>query len=140
PEYHSIQYDFPENYGIGERGIPNSEDKEYQTKVLQLKAYLLIFDYLMADQLSQAKNVHQLFELSEHIPTDFLPDIKIVDGERIIDFDKKNKVTDGIRSDQFYHVQKFRYLNLLDMLYGENTRTLFGKKDIKTLNQKRSKL
>lgn len=139
-EYHSIQYDFPENYGIGERGIPNSEDKEYRTKVLQLKAYLLIFDYLMADQLKQAKNVHKLFELSEHTPTEFLPDVKIVDGERIIDVDKKKKVTEKIRSDKFYHIQKFRYLNLLDMLYGEDTRTLFGKKDLKTLNQKRSKL
>lgn len=140
PEYHSIQYDFPENYGIGERGIPNSEDKDYQKKVLQLKAYLLIFDYLMADQLKQTQNVHKLFELSENVPMNFLPDVKIVDGERIIDFDKKEKVTEKIQSDKFYHIQKFRYLNLLDMLYGEDTRTLFGKKDVKTLNKKRSKL
>lgn len=140
PNYHSVQYDFPENYGISERGIPPSEENEYQAKVLQLKAYLLIFDYLMADQLKQAKNVNQLFDLSEKLPADFLPDVTIVDGERIIDFDKKQKVAGEFRSDKFFHLQKFRYLNLLDMLYGEDTRTLFGKKDIYTLNQKRSKL
>lgn len=140
PEYHSIQYDFPENYGIGERGIPHPEDQDYQTKVLQLKAYLLIFDYLMADQLKQAGNVHKLFELSEHLPKEILPCVKIVEGERIIDTDKKEKVTDVLRNDKFYQLQKFRYLNVLDMLYGENTRTLFGKKDIHTLNKKRAEI
>lgn len=139
-DYHSIQYDFPENYGIGERGIPHPEDKDYQLKVMQLKAYLLIFDHLMADQLQQAKNTSTLFELSEKLPTERLPDIHITDGEHLVDRSKKEIVTEQEKQDQFYRSQKFRYLNLLDMLYGENTRTLFGKKDMAGLNQKRAKL
>lgn len=140
PDYHSIQYDFPENYGIGERGIPHPEDKDYQLKVLQLKAYLLIFDHLMADQLQQAQNTATLFELSEQLPEERIPDVHIVEGEHIIDLSKKALVTKQEKQDQFYRSQKFRYLNLLDMLYGENTRTLFGKKDLAALNQKRAKL
>lgn len=139
-DYHSIQYDFPENYGIGERGIPHPEDKDYQLKVLQLKAYLLIFDHLMADQLQQVKNTATLFELSEQLPTERLPDVHITDGEHLVDRSKKTVVTEQEKQTQFYRSQKFRYLNLLDMLYGENTRTLFGKKDITSLNQKRAKL
>lgn len=139
-DYHSIQYDFPENYGIGERGIPHPEDKDYQLKVLQLKAYLLIFDHLMADQLQQVKNTATLFELSEQLPTERLPDVHITDGEHLVDRSKKTVVTEQEKQTQFYRSQKFRYLNLLDMLYGENTRTLFGKKDITNLNQKRAKL
>lgn len=140
PDYHSIQYDFPENYGIGERGIPHPEDKDYQLKVLQLKAYLLIFDHLMADQLQQAKNTSTLFELSDQLPTERLPDVHIPDGSHLIDLSKKITVSEQEKQEQFYRSQKFRYLNLLDMLYGENTRTLFGKKDLAVLNQKRAKL
>ena len=112
-DYHSIQYDFPENYGIGERGIPHPEDKDYQLKVLQLKAYLLIFDHLMADQLQQVKNTATLFELSEQLPTERLPDVHITDGEHLVDRSKKTVVTEQEKQTQFYRSQKFRYLNLL---------------------------
>lgn len=139
-DYQTIQYDFPENYGIGERGIPNSENEDYTAKVLQLKAYLLLFDKLMADQLSQAKNVSDLFELSEKLPQNRLPDVHIIEGDKIVDLEKKEIVVDQLQADSFNNLQKFRYLNMLDTMYGENTRTLFGKNDLPVLNQKRAKL
>ena len=138
--YHTIQNDFPENYGIGERGIPNQENTEYVHKVLQLKAYLLMFDQLMADQLQQAKNVSELFDLSEKIPATRLPEVSIVDGDRIVNPAKRQRVVEEIQEKMFYHTQKFRYLNLLDVIYGEDTRTLFGKKNIPELNKKRALL
>ena len=140
PSYHSIQYDFPENYGIGERGIPKSENSDYEAKILQLKAYLLIFDNLLADQLLQAKNVGDLFEISDKLPENRLPNVTIVEGEKLVDLDRKELVVEQLNSNEFYNLQKFRYLNMLDLLYGENTRTLFGKTDIPVLNQKRAKL
>lgn len=138
-DYHSIQYDFPENYGISERGIPRKEDQGvYEAKVLQLKAYLLLFDFLLADTLLQAKNISKLFDLSTRIPKDTIPDVGIPAGEKIVDAPKKE--AQKLRSQNFYHEQKSGFLNMLDVLYGEDTRTLPGQKDIDTLNKKRAEL
>lgn len=137
-EYHTIQYDFPENYGISARGIPRKEDPSYEAKVMQLKAFLLIFDTLMAEQLQLAKNTATLFDLHQAKPQRSLPDVAIVEGERIIDTEKKELADDETNSSNFYETQKFRYLNLLDTLYGEDTRTLFGKEKLTDLNGKRA--
>jgi len=63
-DYQSIQEDFPLLYGIGTEGLPAgvSEQRKAQTK--QLKGFLLIFDQLLGDYLSQLSNIGELFSMN----------------------------------------------------------------------------
>jgi hypothetical protein len=141
-EYHSLQFDFPECYGIGEMGLPAKTNISNEAKILQLKAYLLIYDLILADTLEQACSVKDFLDFSGMIPESSMPDVFIPEGERIIDRDKKNNCK--LHSDAYYDEQKAIYLDLLDVLYGEDTRAYFNYEDSKAhyreLNEKRSKL
>ncbi|MCO7226553.1 hypothetical protein [Pleionea sp. CnH1-48] len=59
--YSSIQNDFPATYGINRFGIPRSESNERKAQAAQLKAYLLIFDQIIANRVSYINNIKQLF-------------------------------------------------------------------------------
>lgn len=140
PIYESIQYEFPETYGLSKRGIPNTGDIEYEKKVLQLKAYILIFDILIADHLTQTKNIHKLFELNEELPSLLFPDVDIVDGDRIVDKNKKELAESKLKDERYFNLQKVKYFNLLDALYNEDTKRLVSKKELIEHNQKRAAL
>jgi hypothetical protein len=62
--YYSIQNDFPEVYAIGEGQLPSDVPDSRKAQALQLKGYLLFFDQLLANYLSQLKNIRSLFSLS----------------------------------------------------------------------------
>ncbi len=69
--YHSIQYDFPKAYGIGELGLPESASTEQQAKARQLKAYLLFFDQLIANYHQQLEQVKELFSFQSEDATTY---------------------------------------------------------------------
>ena len=60
-DYYSIQNEFPLVYGIGKGGLPDTASPRRQAQALQLKGYLLFFDQLLADYLSQLSNIRSLF-------------------------------------------------------------------------------
>jgi hypothetical protein len=62
--FYSIQNEFPNVYGIGEGSLQENESNERISKALQLKAYLLFFDQLLANYLAQLKNIRSLFAFS----------------------------------------------------------------------------
>jgi len=141
-KHHSIQFDFPENYGIGERGLPAKTTYSNEAKILQLKAYLLIFDFLITDTLKQAANITDLLDFSGRIPQNIIPDVFIPEGDRIIDTVEKS--LSSLREDIHYHQQKSAYFNSLDVLYGEDTRNIFRQHTTETeyadANEKRANL
>ena len=59
--YYSIQHQFPEAYGIGTMGLPQSASPERQAQAKQLKAYLLFYDQLLANYFSQLAHAKDLF-------------------------------------------------------------------------------
>ncbi len=69
-KYTSLQEDFPLLYGIGSEGIPGlnsltgSDKTGRQTEVNQLKAFLLFFDQLLANYLSQLAHTKELFSMN----------------------------------------------------------------------------
>lgn len=75
--YSSIQREFPAAYGLGAYGIPNLvtrtlvDDAEHRSRreaqVMQLKAYLLFFEQVLANQLAQLANVPRLFSLDSRL-------------------------------------------------------------------------
>ena len=63
-DYNPIQNEFPRVYGIAEGGLSSNASKLRKSQALQLKGYLLFFDQLLANYLSQIKNIRSLFSLS----------------------------------------------------------------------------
>lgn len=122
-EYHSIQFDFPENYRIGEHGIPFYASPEEKAKVMQLKGYLLIMDLLIADTLQQADQVKTMLDFSGKIPVNTLPMVNIPEKELLIDQDALKNFS--LHSNAYYNSQKSNYLDLLDAFYGEDTKPYF---------------
>ena len=64
-DYFSIQNDFPLVYGVGEEGmLPQGESRPQDFQVKQLKAYLIVFEQLLANYLAQLAHVRDLFSIS----------------------------------------------------------------------------
>ncbi|MEO0555606.1 MAG: hypothetical protein AAF149_20545 [Bacteroidota bacterium] len=68
--YTSLQEEFPQVYGVGSAGIPglealgNQEKIVRKTEVKQLKGFLLFFDQLLANYLSQLSHIKDLFSMN----------------------------------------------------------------------------
>jgi hypothetical protein len=65
--YYSIQSQFPDMYGINRFGIPDSEPPKRKAQARQLKAYLLIFEQIMANFLAQLHNTSRLYSLEKEL-------------------------------------------------------------------------
>lgn len=64
-DYYSIQNEFPLVYGIGEEGLPPAgANKPSQAQARQLKGFLMFFDQLLANYLSQLAHVKDLFSMN----------------------------------------------------------------------------
>ncbi len=61
--YHSVQNEFPMTYGVGRIGLSTTASDRRKAQARQLKAYLLLFDQLLADYLAQLGHMRQLFSL-----------------------------------------------------------------------------
>lgn len=59
--YHTIQNYFPIIYGLGLEGVSASEGEERIANLKQLKAFLSIFEQIMANYLCQLNSTSQLF-------------------------------------------------------------------------------
>ena len=66
-DYLSFQQDFPALYGLGPEGLGSEAGPERQAEVLQLKAYLLFFDQVMADYLVQLARLRELFSMDASV-------------------------------------------------------------------------
>ncbi|HVI44760.1 MAG TPA: hypothetical protein VM802_07815 [Chitinophaga sp.] len=62
-QYTSVQYEFPQNYLIGKHEVSLNDTAARKAQTLQLRAYLLFYDRLLADYLSQLSHIRQLFAL-----------------------------------------------------------------------------
>jgi uncharacterized protein len=60
-EYYSLQNQFPVIYGLSEYGLTGGGGDARKALSYQLKGYLLFFDQLLANYMSQLANVNRLF-------------------------------------------------------------------------------
>jgi hypothetical protein len=65
--YFSIEENFPLTYGIGKDGLSETVSDLRKSQAKQLKAYLVFFEQLLANYLSQLAHVKDLFSLREDI-------------------------------------------------------------------------
>jgi hypothetical protein len=66
-DYYSIQEHFPLLYGISSAGLPGDATPERRGQANQLKAYLLFFEQLLANYLSQLFHVKDIFSMNDAI-------------------------------------------------------------------------
>ncbi|MCI4670776.1 MAG: hypothetical protein MRZ79_21755 [Bacteroidia bacterium] len=64
-KYVSIQTDFPNVYRVDEGEITASLSEAYKARVKQLKAFLTIFDQILANYLADLQNIRTIFSLSQ---------------------------------------------------------------------------
>jgi hypothetical protein len=62
-DYHSIMHDFPRVYGIGDGEIEKTAPRTRKAQVHQLRAYLLVYDQILANYLAQLANLRELFSM-----------------------------------------------------------------------------
>ncbi len=122
--YHSFQLDFPDVYGIGHRGLPYEATERNKAHVLQLKGYLLMMDFLMADVTEQIQNTPQLISFKDPAPKGTVSLISIPDVEKVVDRAKFSK-NNQLHSVASIQNKKSGFIDILDSLYGEDTAQFF---------------
>lgn len=101
-DYYSIQNEFPRVYGIGEGDLADTAPKERKAWALQLKGFLLFFDQMLANYLSQLKNIRSLFAMSVPASADqqhtyFVNKLSSVpDLKKLLRFPIENEPVDGL--------------------------------------------
>ena len=63
--YHSIQHDFPEYYGISAFGLDGEATAERKGQAKQLKGYLMHFEQILVNYLHQLARLPELFSFSD---------------------------------------------------------------------------
>ncbi len=104
--YYSVQNDYPQVYGIGFEGLNSSESQRRKAQALQLKSYLLFFEQLLANFLSQLQQVKHLLSMSPRInrtyffqPLYDIPNISSILSNQTEDWE------DFINNDQNHYIQ-----------------------------------
>lgn len=62
-DYFPVQYSLPLTYGTGQEGLPSNASPLRRAQAKQLKAYLLVFEQIMANSLAQVAHTADLFSL-----------------------------------------------------------------------------
>ncbi len=76
--YYSIQHEFPEIYGIGQNKPTRKSTDIRKSNVLQLKAYLLFFEQVLADFMQQTSALSHLFSSMPQSKTYFYQPLYMV--------------------------------------------------------------
>lgn len=123
-EYISLQTLFPLVYGIGEEGLPSSVGVKRKAQAKQLKGYLLLFEQIIANHLSQLSHARELFSLDKnldrsyyHQTLDAVPDVKPllrVDGP-----DYYNGLNELMKRYDNFLDRRSRFLDYLLGIHGE---------------------
>lgn len=79
--YHSIQHQFPANYGVGAVGLPATANEKRQAQARQIKAYLLFFDQIMANSFNQLAHLKDLFGFDDALLSTYFMDF--IDDESL---------------------------------------------------------
>jgi uncharacterized protein len=127
-DYSSVINEFPQNYGIGRYGLPNSASMERKAKAKQFKGYLLFFDQILTNYLAQLKNVKTLFAAQTDSATYFgQPLTDVVDMNAFyppsVLGTLQDHITDVLKQQEGFEdnpVRKNRFLDHLLARFAEN--------------------
>lgn len=132
-DYFSIQNHFPAVYGVNAYGVPDSYPAKRKAQAMQLKAYLLLFEQLMANFLQNAQGIKMLFSLDEQLKQSYffrvLQNNEVPKAEEIYFGDIKNMaaaMSRRLAQHDNHADRRNRVLDYLLGIYGEtfNQRSL----------------
>jgi hypothetical protein len=66
-DYYPVQYSLPLAYGIGPSGLPSHVSETRRAKAKNLKAYLLVFEQVLGNSLTQLAHTADLFSLDSGV-------------------------------------------------------------------------
>ena len=122
-QYFSIQNQFPVSYGINRVGVPASAPDEVKARARQLKAYLLIFEQLMANFLANLDSIKKLFSVNVDPPASYavqtLNQQQVGDLDAVYPSDADRIIARIVAGFDNYYQRKSRLLDFLLALYGE---------------------
>ena len=123
-QYFSIQNQFPDSYGINLLGVPASASTEVKASARQLKAYLLIFEQLIANFMASLDSIKILFSPQTDTSTSYavetLNDQQIGDLNAVYPSDAGKLIRRIVAGFDNYNERKGRLLDFLLALYGEH--------------------
>jgi len=122
-QYYSLQNQFPTAYGINRFGVPGSASVEIKARARQLKAYLLIFEQLLANFLANLDSIKTLFSVRTDIQVSYscqaLDDRQITDLYAVYPAAANAINAQIVAGFDNYCERKSRLLDYLLALYGE---------------------
>jgi len=151
--YFSIQHHFPQVYGIGSTGLPDSVPEHRKAQAKQLKAYLLFFEQLLANYFAQVGHIKDLFsfyndeartyfsqsligvvpDIDELLKNDYIESLAAMTENEELALDRKNRFLD-------HHLTRFSE-NLTDYSLWLNDRetltSIAGEQNIITREKER---
>lgn len=125
-EYYSLQNHLPAVYGLNAYGVPDSASPERKAQAAQLKAYLLLFEQLMANFLQNIQEIPELFSLEEELNrsyfyqvlhNDAVPDVQNIYVKEVQGMD--SALGDLMMALDNYGDRRNRVLDYLLAVYGE---------------------
>jgi hypothetical protein len=82
-DYLTVQYDLPQTYGVSKYGLSNEVSAARKAQAMQLRAYLLFYDQVLANFFSQLYHAKDLLSIDDNVVrtyfTQYLTQIKDVD-------------------------------------------------------------
>jgi hypothetical protein len=121
--YFPLQYGFPLAYGIGPEGLPFQASAQRKAQARQLKAYLLVFEQLIANAQAQIAHTADLFSLDPEIIHSYF--VNVFNNDLISGYDELHS---GLTEDALhamaeteteFHERRNRFLNHLMARFGE---------------------
>ncbi len=105
--YFPVRKQLPELYGIGDRGLGSEATELRRAQVKQLQAYLMPFDQVMLNFLTQLNNIYTLYDVKDNNQVSYftkvLPDVEelqdlIKPAEKDFDLEIWKQVLDTINN------------------------------------------
>ena len=74
-QYFSIQNELPSIYGLKENELSSSVNSKRKAQAKQLKAYLMFFEQIMSNHLSQLSNLRNIFSINKEVHQSYFTQI-----------------------------------------------------------------
>lgn len=126
-DYFPVQYSFPAVYCTGPDEMPKNASDEHRTQVLQLKAYMMVFEQILGNSFAQIAHAAELFSIDPGAErTYFVKEFseKLIQGYDNIsalsgDADAESKLHGLVESSDEYHDRRNRFLDHLLARFAE---------------------
>lgn len=119
--YYSFQNHFPAVYGLSEQGLSSEADENRKALALQLKAYLLFFDQIMANYLAQLSHAKDLLTNDPALTRTYFAQVvdSFADHEKIYDAGPLAQLEGALEDKAAFAERRQRFLDHLISRFAE---------------------